>query len=223
MGNFHQSFNKARSSDDKEAVLKEALRKVIHEEQKTIWEAKLKEEYNVSKTNTTPSRTINWFKWSAVAASIMVLLYIGNDMMIQKQSAQTLAQGYLESEPLHHPGAIKGVSDQDQQNRLLAISLFDSKKYQEAIDKFNLIDQIDDQDTFYLGLSYLYTNQVDSAIPYFNALENNTTIYREEINWFLSVAYILNNNSAMAKSRLVKIENGEWNYQKAKKLLKNLE
>lgn len=220
MKNFYQSYDAAITSEEKELVVKKALRQVIHVDQRKEWERILADRYGVEKKEKKEvnSTRLYWLKAVSVAASLAALIFIGNQYLNQSQTIQVLAQEYLVAVPVHHPGLIKGMSQHDEQNRQIAISLFDSQKYAGAIDKFNEITDQSYQDQFYLGLSYMYFGEMESAIPLFVELENKTSQYREEINWFLSLAYILNEDQKNAKKQLKKIKSGDWNYQKSKTL-----
>ncbi len=222
MKNFYQSYDAAVSPEERELVVKKALRQVIHIEQRKEWEQVLNHQHGITRIEKNQLLKISWMKLLTVAASFAAFIFAGHYFFNQQQTIQALAQEYLAEVPVHHPGLSKGVSEQDEQNRQIAISLFDSQKYAGAIDKFNVIVKLSVQDQFYLGLSYLYYGEIDSAIPLFVELDKQTIQYREEVNWFLSLAYILNNDQSKAKIQLEQIKNGDWNFQKSKSLLTKL-
>lgn len=72
-------------------------------------------------------------------------------------------------------------------------------------------------------LSYLYIQEYERSIEDLGSLKQDTTIYNDEINWYYSLALILNGDIEKAKKSLTRIGTNGWNFSKAQVLLKSLE
>jgi TolA-binding protein len=77
----------------------------------------------------------------------------------------------------------------------------------EGVVKMAKINGQDKKELLLLGLSYLQLNQPYAAIPVFqNILQHGNSIYREDAEFYLGLAYLKNHNKVQALSILQKIE-----------------
>ena len=104
----------------------------------------------------------------------------------------------------------KELTKEDQ--RTVAANAYINDNYDKAIFHFEQITQSPTsgiEDYFYLGLSYLYANQTNKAIPALQKaldLPHSDNIHSKKIiNWYLGLAYIKDNQIEKAKEELEKI------------------
>ena len=115
---------------------------------------------------------------------------------------------------------VKGPSD----IILLRESAFDyynKKDYTSAIsqfEQFNSIENISEEDAFFLGLSYLYDRQPHKAIEQLKSIMENKDSQRlDSVIWFLGLAYADKGDSVNARYYLEKVS--LWNGNKGKKTM----
>ena len=153
-----------------------------------------------------------------IAASLALLftIYMFNQNDV---SADTLAQQYLSTHSIQHPGGFKGAANFDA-NRAQAIMAFNEGDFEKAALQFDEIASPNEEDLHYLGLAYLKNGQYQKAIENLIKGAEKTSRYREEANWFLSLAYLLDGQDANAKYWLDQIKKGDWQFEQAQDLLK---
>ena len=100
--------------------------------------------------------------------------------------------------------------------------------YYRAIGEFNLLlnRQIADNylDQFYIGISYLANNEPRQALEYLEQAAAVPSNIKQPAQWYLALAYLLNENHDLAKHILTDIVNGDNTFKKAEaqKLLEAL-
>lgn len=157
----------------------------------------------------------------AIAASLALLftVYMFNQNDVP---ADTLATQYLDSQTIQHPGGFKGVANFDS-SRTKGIMAFNEGDFKKAALQFEEIVSPNEEDLHYLGLAYLKNGQYQKAIENLKKGAVKTSRYREEANWFLSLAYLLDGQDANAKYWLDQIKKGDWQFEQAQDLLKKVE
>ena len=214
MTKFQQLYDEASTPEQKELLIKQGVRKLLNDEKKEQWAKVLKNEYGISKT-VTKEISINsytkYYKILAVAASLILLVFVGQRMYDTIEGPEELAMSYLEESSIKHPGVNKGLADTGQRFRQAAIKAFDSGDYELSINQFNLIPEPTSEDQFYLGVALLNTQEYKQAIEVFNLLEQEESIYNQEINWYKSLALMLTGDLASAKASLSRIGTNDWN------------
>ncbi|QHI37809.1 hypothetical protein IMCC3317_31920 [Kordia antarctica] len=115
-----------------------------------------------------------------------------------------------------------------ENNLAKASKLFQEKKYQEALTIFTEYEKENNtynpQIQLYIGVSQLELENYQEAIQTFNTLKNSNTIDAHKAYWYTALTYLKQNDAENAKkvlNSLVQIS-GNYNYEKAKKLLKKL-
>lgn len=126
-----------------------------------------------------------------------------------------------------HPSSItfRGDNPDKKDQWDLAIAAYDNGKYAIAVDEIKKIPSLTDEQNFYLGLSYLYQEDVDrrKAIEVFQDLLKEPNKFKDETEWFLSLAYLKNKEKAKAIPLLKNIvKMNAWNVEKAKRLLEEI-
>lgn len=229
MKNFKQYFNNQLTEAENNEITSALLTNYYDSVLEKKWAKELSEKYGVSphKAQEKKVKVITLAqKLLALAASFLLLftLYQLSDTGVQ-QNYQELVATHL-AEKYTHINVRKGLSQDDL--RTLATEAYVSDNYPTAIDYYKQVIQLSAgpkiEDHFFLGLSYLYNNQLELAINTLQpTLEMDITSNfqsKEIINWFLGLAYLKTNNIEAAKIELAKIKGPKK--QKAKELLEQL-
>ncbi|MFK7748718.1 MAG: tol-pal system YbgF family protein [Kordia sp.] len=121
------------------------------------------------------------------------------------------------------------VEKSDSENiRAKAQTLFQQEKYKEALAIFKQYEQTsttyDPKIQLYIGVSYLELENYHEAIQTFDALSNSNTLDNHKAYWYTALTYLKQNDAETAKKVLNTLVQKEsnYNYEKAKKLLKKL-
>ncbi len=225
MSLFKKSYDQDNSEYGRDAQLKKVLREVMHKDQKREWGLILKDEYGIvraNKSKSIKSRYRIMYKFAAAAAIISILVITGLSIYSNNKTPKSYALSYLESSQVLHPGVLKGISPEDQGQRLLAIKSFDEKLYEEAIQHFRSIESTNIEDEYYLSLALLYDGHYKESINSFQSIATKSDIYTQEINWFLSLALVLNNEHKEAITHLSMIKPNDWKYTETQHLIRLL-
>ena len=105
-----------------------------------------------------------------------------------------------------------------------AILAYNQEQYANAALQFEKLHQTFPEKAiyqFYQAQSLLANQQAADAIPLFQNLTQDS-ILREQINWYLSLAYVQNKDGESAKTQLQLIQKGELRYEEAQVILRNL-
>ena len=100
-----------------------------------------------------------------------------------------------------------------------AMDLYNSKNYSEAIPEFENVlksEPANEQAIFYSAVSNLSTGRTGKAVEQLNILVNHkNSKYRDDAQWYLSLAYIKANDIKNARKNLSEIQNNSKSrYQK---------
>ncbi len=161
----------------------------------------------------------------SIAATIIFLLSIGAIlyfMNVAKPGVQQLFADYYK--PYPNVITVKGSND-----KLLSAGMYyyDIAKYDSAIMFYDKILEDSAQNSevlFYKGICLLATDKPDEATGIFNEItQDNKSLFKDQAKWYLALAYLKTGNSVKAKEVLSNISKGSSNYEKAKKLLRQLE
>lgn len=222
MKSFYEKYQNS-PEESKDGLLSGAVNKMLDKQLLSEIEAELSVEDPVAiQKNILPSRR-RWLRVTLAAAASIAILVIGYINLSDAGDVSNLTNKYLSESVPTHPGVEKGASEQATKNRMEAIKSFNDGDYVSASELFNQIPTRDEEDNYYLALSSLYAGQHAEAIPMFqNLLQNENSKYTEEINWYLVSAYVLNADYENATKQLGQINPGNWNYDKAQRLLKKL-
>jgi len=118
-------------------------------------------------------------------------------------------------------------SEQNNDDFLDAINLYNENKYQEAIIAFGKIvkkDPTNNAAKLFLGICYSELNQYNNAVSEFKEIvENKDGLFEEHAAWYLSLCYVKINNQKLAKQLLTNLVSSRSFYMlKASDLLKEL-
>ncbi|WP_299212314.1 hypothetical protein [uncultured Aquimarina sp.] len=212
------------SKKEQDGIFEEILKKKLDEDLKAKWQIKLLQEYGITRNKTNDKKKFfssKYFKILLATAACISLIIVTQLFNTAASDPQTLAQQYLYEQEILHPGVSKGFSDENQ-TRTLAILTFNNKNYLQSIQYFQNLETQTEEDIYYHGLALLLNNQYAEAIMKFKTMNTNSNRYRQELNWYQAIAYLLDGQHNNAKIQLKQIGNTDWNYKNAQQLLKEL-
>ena len=76
---------------------------------------------------------------------------------------------------------------------------------------------------FYLGITQLAVGDAEKAIDSFKQQASIDGKYKEQINWYLALAYLKSGDKAQALSTLKTIEAGDFEFERAALLMEELQ
>lgn len=213
----HRKFSEIQDPVEQELYLEKLIKKHHDDELREQW-GKL-----VKKKPDEPRKSKFYpFAKLSIAASLLILLALCAYLYTSSSAKEPIYYAMEELRtPITHPGIIKGVQEDDQ-NRTQAILDFNKGEYESAIASFSQIDITSEEDEFYEAMAHIYSKDYTIAIKKLTPISKGQTEIAQEARWFLSQAYIMTNNSSSAKETLESIEPGDWNYEKARDLIQQL-
>lgn len=213
----HRKFSEINDPQEQEQYLAKLIKKHHDDELREKWSTIVKKKPE----STTNPKKHQFIKW-VIFASVIMLLGLLAYFLISTTNQDPIQYAMTEVEQtITHPGITKGVSN-DSEFRTKAIVAFNDSKFETAISNFMKIELPTDDDRFYTAMSHLYIENYPTAINGLKALSNKEILISQESRWYLSLAYILSNDTISAKSTLQAIGPADWNYQKATTLIKQL-
>ena len=166
-------------------------------------------------------------KTLAIAASFLLVIAAGWFLFAGGQDeALLLANQYLEQPFRLNEGNNRG-DDTVEKNRGKALEAYDNQHYESALEYLLDIEaqgSTKASDYFQMGLCLMYQQKpnFNEAIKAFNKTRKmDTTLYHDEIDWFLSLCYLKIGDKKEAINYLIKIKTSPSSRQQdaANKLL----
>ncbi len=222
------------SEQELDTITRDLLKGKFNEERRNSWKSKLAAQHDVERTSSATTiemkpkdrgRLRPLYIISAIAATIALLLVVLPLFQSSGTSPQQLAMEYLEK-PFPH-NAVRG--DEVSTTRLRATEAYNEQNFGAAMQQYNTLiasEEAEVGDYFYLGLSELYTEQYPLAVQHLEqaqALAASGKEFQQEIDWYLSLAYLQAEHTAKAKTLLQQIVNNkQWKQADAIKLLEQI-
>jgi len=218
------------NEEDLDLFTGELVRAKFKQEQKEKWAQKLATKHQIQRTAPKAKFIQLHFRKLAIAASILFILALIPFLQNYLQPAvQQLADGYIENK-LSLPDVKRGTT---------SATIFDLKKqaqdaynnqaYQTASKAYEAVlnsNLAKNEDFLFAGLSYLYDGKSAQAIEKLELAKEKIKLgekFWEETNWFLSLAYLKNEDFIKARQQLTQIIQTDGFYSdKAQKLLSTL-
>jgi hypothetical protein len=215
------------SEQETDAFLRKSMTKGFDEAQKKEWGSRLSEEYGIHRHPPKPKlRGLVYVGALAAAIALFLLaypLFLSQPAGLEQQLELALA------EPFPNYLTRKGEIEQTEALRQQMAEAYNAKNYEKAVDIGQQLIQSSNrqtEDLFFLGLSYLYQRNLPSSIDQLEkarSLSEQEGRFQEEIDWYLALAYLKNENWDQGKALLSTIvEQEQWNAGKARKLLKDI-
>ena len=201
----------------------QAVRHVLDVEYKKQLAERLSAEYNISKTNTSAPRIINFSVRKIILAAASLMLIAVAFFLLRKptMSPQQYALHLVDKYPIAHPGNTKGVVDQ-KNIRAQAIAAYQDREFDRAGMLFSQVDEPSLEDQYFLALSSLYEQKYDEAEKIFLSILKANAGFQQESRYFLGLSSLLANKNDDAMEILGKIEPGDWKYEEATTLIQKM-
>ena len=166
-----------------------------------------------------------WYKISRVAAIVLLLLVPTIIILNRTNSTADILDDYL-STPYDKPPVTRGEVGQNLSLWNQVALEYGNQNYNGAIASLETI--IDQKETlsmahFYTGLCYLFLKdpEPDKAIPHLQRVVDSENPFMEPGLWYLSLAYLRNNQESLGKQTLENIKG--YKVEEAQKLLAELD
>lgn len=165
-----------------------------------------------------------YFKWAAVAASIIILLvpastYFYTNMIFPNQ---LFNQYYSPYENVVAPTVRGGEGEQKTIEMQQSLQSYTATNYQQAI--VDIREFIDDNPKWkndvalYLGISYLETGNTAKAVQTFQDIIKAENQFDDQARWYLAMSYLKEDQIEDARQQLQLLANDkESSYQKKAK------
>lgn len=161
-----------------------------------------------------PSSTFNTNYIFRIAAVLMLVSGVGW-YFISNNAVGNETQ-FLSALSSQNPEQLQGVAD----NRTAWTQAYRDKNYQNVIDFLSKKTEQSPEEVYYLGLSYVVTEQYEKAIEQFTKKSILDSVYVEKANWALALVYLKQKKDDLAKPILEKIAKSDSEFsEKAKELL----
>lgn len=210
----------------------ELVRAKFNQAQKDKWAKKLVVEHHIKREVPVKRKTLKLpFRKLAIAASILLLVALIPFLQNYLQpESQKLANSYLENR-LSLPDIQRGTKTVDAtvDLRIKANTAYANKNFIAATKAYETIldsNRREDIDYLFAGLSYLYSEQPQEAVNKLTLAQAKISEgqnFWEETNWFLSLAYLKNEEIEKARNQLKMIVEMDGFYSdKAQEILSTL-
>ncbi len=169
-----------------------------------------------------PARKKRWLYAAVAAAASITLLLIFNPFKNHRLNSEELYAQNAVPEDL--PTTLRG----NNEDSLLAkaTALYNKKNYMAALPLLDSITRAkpgEAQLQLALGICYLQTNKFEMAISKFDGLATGQSIYKYDAIAWKALAFLKQNKKEDCVAALKQIPAGAANYEKAEKLIKDLE
>ncbi len=225
MKNLNELLNSS-DADVQEKELSSAIKSMLDKELKNDIMVSLKDKHGITKEHKkskiaqekTSPKTINFKPWISAVAAALVLTFGFYFIKSGSQTSEQLANQFAITDIVQHPGLTKGSNDEN--TKLAdAIQYFNNKKWAEAAAELAKASPSDDVD-YYQAMALFYGEKYNEAIVLFKKDNLQKSVFAQEVKWFLGLAYLLNHQEKEGKKILTTIQPNEWQYSKAKELVK---
>ncbi len=197
----------------------EQYKKVIRGLKEEGLRSQLKEYHNELFNKPKTPRKIKWYYYAGVAASVLLLISSIYILFIRPVSSKKLYDTYFEP----YPNLVTTRSNSTTKFER-AMENYSHGYYKKAIVIFSEISQTDSvyiEALYYKGISLLALDLPSEAINTFEQLKNNEP-YKEQLAWYLAMAYFRHNDIENTRKQLLKIEERSFKYTEAQELLEQL-
>lgn len=150
----------------------------------------------------------------AVAATIVVV--IGMWMMMQNDPSY--------SDFNQHETAVFVERSDSNESLQKAQEAFNKKDYQQAVAAFDKIQDFRKPELqYFYAIALIETNDYTKAELFLDQLRGGNSVYKDKATWYLALSYLKQDKKGDCKAMLQQIPADAEDYQKAQKLLNNLE
>jgi len=217
------------SSEQLEKISEQLIKAGLDQTQKEDWANKLHTTYGVARPNAKKkSRLLPPFLQIAAGLALLLAVYLLFPHPSSADALQAQVNQQLTSAIFPHSAIRKGANELDELRYQF------SQAY--VGENFTLANTIGEQirqrgdnstdDLFFLGLSYLYSEQTEKAIPLLVDISqplNKGGRFHREAQWFLALAYLKLSKNELAIPLLQDLEKtNSWKSREAASLLQQI-
>jgi len=148
----------------------------------------------------------------AIGIAALLLVGLSSYFLWPAQSHDELFQRYFEPYPNIIMPQVRGADSSDSTMIAKAFAAYDRGQWEAALDYFNKADTTLHL-RLYTGICYLALNQSNNAISSFEEAIENDSIFNEQAQWYLGLAYLKSGNSRRAKELFEVIARGGSSYK----------
>ncbi len=160
----------------------------------------------------------------AYAAAVVVLLIIAVPILFNQFMSKTPQELYMDYyTPYTEIIELRDAKSIEYQLNN-GMKSFRNGDYKKAVSLFKEVEKHHKElASFYIAMSYMQLNSYTEAIQYLENI-NKTSEYQQEARWYMSLAYLANNDTGKARLLLTAIANdhGQFFNEKAQSLLEQL-
>ena len=162
------------------------------------------------------AKVIAFKPWQyAVAASLVVLL--GTWFFMQNNAPEY--GDYNQHEAAYFTE--RGASDVNLKN---AQDFFNAKDYKSAVLAFEKVDNLKNPELqYFYAISLIETNNYAKAEMLLNNIKSGTSVYKDKATWYLALSNLKQNKLEECKTYLKQLPAEAEDYEKAQKLLNDLD
>lgn len=161
-------------------------------------------------------------QWVTIAATLVLLLAAIFVVRSNLNRIDKIYVSHYEKLPNKVAVIVRGEDDLDPLKQ--AMVDYNIGNYEEALEKFEVLDDEHPELNMYKGVIALERDQLEEAMNYFTPFaEDKDSEYYEEGNWYLALCYLKEGSIDKAKSTLTPLAEHEDYYgQKAQGLLSDI-
>lgn len=160
----------------------------------------------------------NWLYYSSLAATTIAIIVVLFIAFFKKQQHDSIFDDYFAP----YPNYVTERGNEQDVSWYAGFEYYDQGEYNNALKKFEQGNYPKEQEMavqFYKGVCYLILGNATEAIASFTSTSTKNNPYYQEVNWFLSLAFISNDEEDKAIEILKKIEPGEFKYSEAQEII----
>lgn len=158
-----------------------------------------------------------WIYVTGIAASLILIAIFWVLFQDKSYSSDELFSNYFKPFPDY---VTSRSSNSDSVSK--AFLSYSKGEFKKAVRYFEHVEAKNEDIRFYLGVSYLGTEEISQAVVTFSDLLQQSNKYREQLHWYLSLAYVKNQEREKAIQTLKQIKAGEYQFEEARELLELL-
>ena len=229
MKTYENFSNSSLGSEEEKTYLNKIFKHHYSKKYKEKYASILEEKYQITreedKKNSKDKSTKIWKLSKYVlgaAACILVLVFAWPS--INDSNPNTLAQLVQEhsSKDFLRNREVKRGSNMDSEFRVTAIQLYNDKKYKEALESYNSVENLNNEDQFWMAMATFYSKEYISSENLFKDLMGTNELkYQDEVKWYYALSLLQNGKNKEAKQVLSQLN--RWKSKEAKELIKILE
>lgn len=227
MTKFRDFSDSALNNEEEQTYLKKIFDTHFDKKYKERYAKILEDKHQITRdaSNVIPKKSTNTRRillFVAAAAAVFLLFFMVKPLISPSGgNLMELTNQYASAEVLLNKDIKRGEVI-DEQARAEAIQLYNSGKYTEALSQYGLIDQLSNEDVFWVGMSHFNAQEYQAAETQFASLADQADLkYKEELKWYYALTLLQNGKNDEAKEVLQSMIS--WKGAEVKKLLGAME